>query len=217
MCLSAVKLDHSGELFWDTHRWLNAWVSVFWAWRIDLNKGVPTLFAYCEKLIWKCFFKFTQGSCPWMAFAWKFFRSLAFTAHRKNISYRKVSKVSFLNRMLPFVATSVCIAQVVPCGMWVQCNAEGLALGRYAMLCGVVVQGGKRQHYERVGANYSYVPCPLTITITNHHHHHHHHCGHHYHHHLLLLFSPLFCLFSVSCPCFFLSIFLICHSQTYLG
>ena len=73
MCLSAVKLDHSGELFWDTPSWLSAWVSVFWAWRMDLNKGVPTLFAYCEKLIRKIFFKFKQGTCPWMAFAWNFF------------------------------------------------------------------------------------------------------------------------------------------------
>ena len=40
---------------------------------MDLNKGVPTLFAYCEKLIWKIFFKFKQGTCPWMAFAWNFF------------------------------------------------------------------------------------------------------------------------------------------------
>ena len=40
---------------------------------MDLNKGVPTLFAYCEKLIWKFFFKFKQGTCPWMAFAWNFF------------------------------------------------------------------------------------------------------------------------------------------------
>ena len=27
---------------------------------MDLNKGVPTLFAYCEKLMWKIFFKFNQ-------------------------------------------------------------------------------------------------------------------------------------------------------------
>ena len=40
---------------------------------MDLNKGDPTLFAYCEKLIWKCFFKFKQGTCPLMAFAWIFF------------------------------------------------------------------------------------------------------------------------------------------------
>ena len=40
---------------------------------MDLNKGVPTLFAYCEKLIWKIFLKFNQGTCPWMAFAWIFF------------------------------------------------------------------------------------------------------------------------------------------------
>ena len=73
MCLSAVKLDHSGELFWDTPSWSSAWVSVFWAWRMDLNKGVPTLFAYCKKLIWKFVFKFKQGTCPWMAFAWIFF------------------------------------------------------------------------------------------------------------------------------------------------
>ena len=72
ICLSAVKLDHSGELFLDTPIWLSAWVSVFWAWRMDLKKGVPTLFAYCEKLIWKMFFKFNQGTCPWMAFAWIF-------------------------------------------------------------------------------------------------------------------------------------------------
>ena len=36
MCLSAVKLDHSGKLFWDTPSWLSAWVSVFepgaWIW-----------------------------------------------------------------------------------------------------------------------------------------------------------------------------------------
>ena len=73
MCLSAVKLDHGGKLFWDTPSWLSVWVSVFWAWRMDLNKGVPTLFAYCEKLIWTIFFKFKQGTCPWMAFAWNFF------------------------------------------------------------------------------------------------------------------------------------------------
>ena len=40
---------------------------------MDLNKGVPTLFAYGEKLIWKFFFNFKQGTCPWMAFAWNFF------------------------------------------------------------------------------------------------------------------------------------------------
>ena len=74
MCLSAVKLDHSGKVFWDTPSWLSAWVSVFWAWRMDLNKGIPTLFAYCEKLIWKFFFKFNQCTCTWMAFAWNFFR-----------------------------------------------------------------------------------------------------------------------------------------------
>ena len=38
------------------------------------EQRVPTLFAYCEKLIWKFFFKFKQGTCPWMAFAWNFFR-----------------------------------------------------------------------------------------------------------------------------------------------
>ena len=73
MCLSAVKLDHSGELFWDIPSWLSAWVSVFWAWRMDLNKGVPTLFADCGKLIRNFFFKFNQGTCPWMAFAWNCF------------------------------------------------------------------------------------------------------------------------------------------------
>ena len=40
---------------------------------MDLNKGVPKLFAYCEKLIWKFFFKFNQGTYPWMALAWNFF------------------------------------------------------------------------------------------------------------------------------------------------
>ena len=40
---------------------------------MDLSKGVPTLLAYCEKLIWKFFFKFNQGTCPWMAFALIFF------------------------------------------------------------------------------------------------------------------------------------------------
>ena len=40
---------------------------------MDLNNGVPTLFAYCEKLIWKIFFKFNQGTCRWMAFASNFF------------------------------------------------------------------------------------------------------------------------------------------------
>ena len=67
--LLAVKLDHSGELFLDTPSRLSAWVSVFWAWHMDLNKGVPTLFAYCEKLIRKFFFKFSQGTCPCMHFA----------------------------------------------------------------------------------------------------------------------------------------------------
>ena len=41
---------------------------------MDLNKGVSTLFAYCEKLIKKFFFKFNQGTCPWVAFAWNFVR-----------------------------------------------------------------------------------------------------------------------------------------------
>ena len=41
-----------------------------WIWTM----GVSTLFAYCEKLIWKFFFKFNQGTCPWMTFAWNFFR-----------------------------------------------------------------------------------------------------------------------------------------------
>ena len=72
LCLSAVKLDDGGELFWDTPSWLSAWVSVCWAWRMDLKKGIPTLFAYCEKLTWNFFLKFKQVTRPWMAFAWKF-------------------------------------------------------------------------------------------------------------------------------------------------
>ena len=39
---------------------------------MDLNKGVQTLSAYCKKLIRKFFFKFNEGTCPWMAFAWIF-------------------------------------------------------------------------------------------------------------------------------------------------
>ena len=73
MCLSAVKLDHRGELFWDTPSVLQCLGICILSLAHDLNKGVPTLFAYCEKLIWKCFFKFSQGTCPWMAFAWIFF------------------------------------------------------------------------------------------------------------------------------------------------
>ena len=38
------------------------------------KKGVPALFAYCEKLIWKFFFKFKQGTCTLMSFADNFFR-----------------------------------------------------------------------------------------------------------------------------------------------
>ena len=55
--------------------WLSVWVSVFWAWRMDLNKGISMLFAYCEekKLIHKFYFKFNQGTCPWMVFACNFF------------------------------------------------------------------------------------------------------------------------------------------------
>ena len=34
--------------------------SVFWAWRMDLNKGVPTLFAYCEELTWNFYFNSTR-------------------------------------------------------------------------------------------------------------------------------------------------------------
>ena len=44
---------------------------------MDLNTGVPTLFAYCEKLMWKFFFKFNQDTCPWMAFSWIFFRDFS--------------------------------------------------------------------------------------------------------------------------------------------
>ena len=43
---------------------LSAWVSVFWVWRMDLNKRVPTLFASCEKLIWK-FFPTRVGALGW--------------------------------------------------------------------------------------------------------------------------------------------------------
>ena len=72
---SRLKVDakcvyqHFGGLFWNTPSGLSAWVSVFLAWRVDLNNGVPTSSAYCEKLIWKFFFKFNQGTCPRMAFA----------------------------------------------------------------------------------------------------------------------------------------------------
>ena len=41
---------------------------------MDLNKGVPTSFVYCEKLIWKFFFTLNQSTCPWMAFAYIFSR-----------------------------------------------------------------------------------------------------------------------------------------------
>ena len=44
---------------------------------MDLNKGVPTLVAYCEKLMWKFFLKFKQGTCPCMAFAWNFFQDFS--------------------------------------------------------------------------------------------------------------------------------------------
>ena len=53
--------------------WVHGYRSVFWAWRMDLNKEVSTLFAHCKKLIWKMFLKFNLGTCPWMAFAWNFF------------------------------------------------------------------------------------------------------------------------------------------------
>ena len=39
---------------------------------MDLNKGVPMLFTYSGKLIWKFFSKFNLGTCPWVAFAWIF-------------------------------------------------------------------------------------------------------------------------------------------------
>ena len=35
-------------------------------WRMDLIKGVTTLFAHCEKVIWKFFFKFKQGTSLWI-------------------------------------------------------------------------------------------------------------------------------------------------------
>ena len=38
--------------------WVYVCVHVFWAWRMGPNEGVPTLFAYCEKIIWKLFFQF---------------------------------------------------------------------------------------------------------------------------------------------------------------
>ena len=37
------------------------------------KKGFRRYLHYCEKLIWKFFFNFNQGTCPWMAFAWNFF------------------------------------------------------------------------------------------------------------------------------------------------
>ena len=47
MCLSAVKLDHSGELFWDTPSWLSVWVPVFWAWHMDLNTWICVCVCVC--------------------------------------------------------------------------------------------------------------------------------------------------------------------------
>ena len=39
-----------------------------WIW----TKGFRRLSAFCEKIIWNVFFKFSHGTCPWMAFAWNF-------------------------------------------------------------------------------------------------------------------------------------------------
>ena len=36
------------------------------------QKGSDVICIYRKKLIWKFFFKFNQGRCPWMAFAWNF-------------------------------------------------------------------------------------------------------------------------------------------------
>ena len=74
MCLSAVKLDHSGELFWDTPSWLSAWVSVFWAWCMDWTKGFRCYLHIVTNRSGFFFFKFNQATCPWMGFAWNFFR-----------------------------------------------------------------------------------------------------------------------------------------------
>ena len=40
-----------------------------WMW----TKGFRRYLHIVKKIIWKFFFKFKQGTCPWMAFAWKFF------------------------------------------------------------------------------------------------------------------------------------------------
>ena len=37
------------------------------------EQRVPMSFAYCEKLTWKIFFKFNQGTRPWVSFAFNFF------------------------------------------------------------------------------------------------------------------------------------------------
>ena len=37
------------------------------------QRGSDFICIYYEKLIWKIFFKFNQGTCHWMAFAWIFF------------------------------------------------------------------------------------------------------------------------------------------------
>ena len=43
------------------------------------NSYWPTLFwvtlvsAYCQKVVWKFFFKFSYDTCPWIAFVWSYF------------------------------------------------------------------------------------------------------------------------------------------------
>ena len=46
---------------------------VFWAWGMIWTRGFRRLCAYCEEKKRKIVFKFCQGTCPWMAFAWKIF------------------------------------------------------------------------------------------------------------------------------------------------
>ena len=78
MYLSAVKLDYSGELFWDTTRRLSAWVSVFLAWRTDLNNRVPTLFAHCEKNDLEIFLYIKAEYVPLNGLCLDFFRDFIF-------------------------------------------------------------------------------------------------------------------------------------------
>ena len=68
MCLLAVKLDHSGKLFL-LIEWMGNCI-------LSLTHGSEQRGSNVICILWKTdleiFFKFTQGSCPWMAFAWKF-------------------------------------------------------------------------------------------------------------------------------------------------